>query len=77
MEYWSILYAWFCTSAMCGDTVWLEILMGEILVGNLFWRIDSFESNPPIFLSAIFSQYDVIITPSFKISARKLQTLKE
>ena len=49
-----MLYAWFCTSAMCGDTVWLEILMGEILVGNLFWRIDSFESNPPIFLSAIF-----------------------
>lgn len=29
-----MLYAWFCTSAMCGDTVWLEILMGEILVGE-------------------------------------------
>ena len=25
-------------------TVW-----PEILVGNLFWRIDGFESNPPIF----------------------------
>ena len=26
------------------DTIWLEIL-----AGNLFWRIGSFESNPPIF----------------------------
>ena len=26
------------------NTVW-----PEILAGNLFWRIDGFESNPPIF----------------------------
>ena len=33
------------------DTIW-----PEILAGNLFWRIGSFESNPPIFLLPKFVQ---------------------
>ena len=36
-------------------TVW-----PDILVGNLFWRIGGFESNPPIFHPPKTSQCDVI-----------------
>ena len=43
-------------SATLTVTVW-----PEILVGNLFWRIGGFESNPPIFHPPKTSQCDVII----------------
>ena len=74
-----------CTCVCEAATVWLEIL-----AGNLFWRIGGFESNPPIFPSAKLLQCDVIVgrtviymtsiicrPPSFKMSTRKLQTLKQ
>ena len=58
------------------NTVWLEIL-----ARNLFWRIGGFESNPPIFPSAkvtyCYVTSSICCPPSFKMSARKLQTSKE
>ena len=58
-------------------TVW-----PEILAGNLFWQIGGFESNPPNFLQYVIVTYRYVTSsicrpPSFKMSARKLQTSKE
>ena len=39
----------------------LHTVWPEILAGNLFWRIGSFENYPPIFHPPKTSQCDVII----------------